>query len=90
MLQEKVSLAVGSILGINILNLKIKRTYFSKREPKYYSKGIRASKPHELWHIDVTQVKTKSFQKLYLQLVVDNYSRAIIRFREGCEEYDAK
>ncbi len=65
---------------------KIQRTYFVKKEPKYYGKGIRATRPHELWHIDVTEVKTKNFQKLYLQLIVDNYSRAIIRFRVGLKK----
>jgi hypothetical protein len=53
------------------------------REPKYYGKGIRATRPNELWHIDITQVKTTSFQKLYLQLIVDNFLRAILSFKVG-------
>lgn len=50
---------------------------------KCYGQGIRATKPNELWHIDITEVKTQSFQKLYLQLIVDNFSRSIISFKTG-------
>ncbi|MFP5491772.1 MAG: DDE-type integrase/transposase/recombinase, partial [Bacteriovoracia bacterium] len=50
---------------------------------KHYGQGIRATKPNELWHIDITEVKTQSFQKLYLQLIVDNFSRSIISFKTG-------
>lgn len=61
----------------------VARPRVSKRKPNRYGVGIRAKKPNELWHIDVTQVKTKNFRKVYLQLVVDNFSRFILSFKVG-------
>src|SRR5690606_38826821 len=37
--------------------------------------GIRASKPNELWHADVTYFFTPDNIKLYIYTVVDNFSR---------------
>lgn len=62
---------------------RVVRPRVSFREPKKYGIGIRASRPNEIWHMDVTQVMTKDFKKVYLQLVVDNYSRAILSFKTG-------
>ena len=51
----------------------------SKR--KKYLKGIRAEKVNQIWHIDVTEFPTTKGQKLYPQMIVDNYSRAIINWK---------
>jgi len=42
---------------------------------------IRASKPNEIWHADITQVETLNGQKSYIYAVMDNYSRAILSYR---------
>jgi hypothetical protein len=44
------------------------------------SKSLRANDPNEYWHIDVTEFKLRGGKKLYLQLIVDNYSRAVIDY----------
>jgi putative transposase len=40
--------------------------------------GIRATRPNELWHIDVTILKLLDGTKAYLHAVIDNYSRKIL------------
>jgi hypothetical protein len=40
--------------------------------------GIRASKPNEIWHIDVTILKLIDGTKAYIHAVVDNYSRKVL------------
>lgn len=57
----------------------IKRISIKKQ--KVYPVGIRASKPNELWHIDASIIKLKNGNKVYLQAVIDNYSRAIISYK---------
>ena len=62
---------------------QIERPRVKKIKQKKYGVGIRAIRPYELCHIDVTQVKTISFKKIYLQLIVDNFSRAILSYKVG-------
>jgi len=40
--------------------------------------GVRASQPNEIWHIDTTIIKLLDGTKVYLQAVLDNYSRKIL------------
>ena len=40
--------------------------------------GIRATKPNELWHIDVSVIKLLDGTKTYLHAVIDNFSRQIL------------
>lgn len=58
----------------------VKRGLF-KHKRKRYKTGIRAKNINEIWHIDITEVKTLEGQKLYLQLVIDNYSRMIVGWK---------
>lgn len=60
---------------------KIVREMKIGRKPKKRWVGIRASRPHELWHIDITEIQIKNNEKYYLQMVVDNYSRAILSWK---------
>jgi putative transposase len=39
---------------------------------------VRASKPNEIWHIDITQFVTADNVKHYIYTVIDNYSRKIL------------
>jgi transposase InsO family protein len=43
--------------------------------------GIRASKPDEIWHIDVTVIRLLNGTKLYLHGVVDNFSRRLLAWK---------
>lgn len=47
---------------------------------KRLGKGAIAKRPNEIWHIDVTQFKLRGGRKLYLQAIVDNYSRFIVDY----------
>ncbi|MFC1611426.1 transposase [Myxococcota bacterium] len=40
--------------------------------------GIRATRPNELWHIDVTVIKLLDGTKVYLHAIIDNFSRRIL------------
>jgi len=40
--------------------------------------GIRASRPNEYWHIDVTVLRLLDGTKTFLHAVIDNYSRKIL------------
>jgi transposase InsO family protein len=52
------------------------RVYPSK--PKV---GIRAKKPNEIWHLDVTVLRLLNGTKLYLHAAVDNFSRRVLAWR---------
>lgn len=60
---------------------KVVRHRFVKRKKKKYRKGIRAKKPCEIWHIDITEVKILNEEKFYIQMIVDNFSRAIVSWK---------
>jgi transposase InsO family protein len=40
--------------------------------------GVRASQPNQIWHIDTSVIKLLDGAKVYLQAVLDNYSRKIL------------
>ena len=43
--------------------------------------GIRASKPNEIWHLDVTVIRLLNGTKLYLHGVIDNFSRRLLAWK---------
>lgn len=45
--------------------------------------GIRAGKPNEVWHIDMSLIRLVDGTKAYLHAVIDNYSRRILSWRVG-------
>jgi transposase InsO family protein len=45
---------------------------------KDHQTGIRATRPNEIWHADVTVFRTLDNVKAFIYLVVDNYSRRIL------------
>jgi putative transposase len=49
--------------------------------PAKPTEGVRATKPNELWHIDVTILKLLDGTKAYLHAVIDNYSRKVLAWR---------
>ena len=40
--------------------------------------GVRASRPNQIWHIDTSVIRLIDGTKVYLQAVVDNFSRKIL------------
>jgi hypothetical protein len=53
------------------------------RRPKAlkYSKGIRASLPFEILHMDITQFHTSDCGRVYVSVIVDNYSRFVLGWK---------
>ncbi len=56
--------------------LKVKREKIKKKEYKKRT-GIKASRPNEIWHADVSYFKI-GVQTYYIYFLVDNYSRKIL------------
>lgn len=42
---------------------------------------IRASRPNEIWHVDVTLIRLLDGSRAYLQAVIDNFSRRILAWK---------
>jgi transposase InsO family protein len=49
--------------------------------PAKPKEGIRASKPNEYWHIDVTVIKLLDGTRRYLRAVIDNFSRRNLEWK---------
>lgn len=43
--------------------------------------GIRASRPNEIWHVDMTVIRLLDGARAYLHGVIDNFSRRILPWR---------
>ena len=54
------------------------RTRVHPAKPK---DGVRAAKPDELWHVDMTVIRLLDGTKVYLHAVIDNFSRRILAWR---------
>ncbi|MEN8249774.1 MAG: integrase core domain-containing protein [Bacteroidota bacterium] len=52
----------------------------SPKKPKYET-GIRANRPHQIWHADITVVKCLNGMKYYVYLLMDNFSRFILNYQ---------
>ncbi len=53
----------------------------NKRRKRINKVGLRAKQVNEVWHIDVTEFKCIDSGKIYLQVLMDNYSRKIINWK---------
>ncbi len=42
---------------------------------------VRAKRPNEIWHLDVTVVNIRPGYKLYIQAIIDNFSRYVLAWR---------
>lgn len=65
-------------LYARLLNLT---TLHRRRKPKIIKCGIRAAKPFQILHVDITELRINERQKLYISFIVDNFSRAILGWR---------
>ena len=43
--------------------------------------GIRAARPNEIWHMDTTVIRLLDGSRVYLQAVIDNFSRRILSWK---------
>ena len=43
--------------------------------------GIRAACPNEIWHVDLTVIRLLNESRVYLQAVIDNFSRRILTWK---------
>lgn len=60
---------------INTYQLHRQKFKFKKTK---YKHGVRATRPNEKWHLDLTEFDLISGTKLYLQAIIDNYIRYIV------------
>jgi putative transposase len=44
-------------------------------------KGLRATAANQLWHVDVTHIKLGNGKTVYLQTVIDNFSRFVVSWK---------
>jgi putative transposase len=59
----------------------IKKFKWREARVKKYKKnkvGIRASKVNEIWHIDISVIKLIDNTKVFIQSIIDNYSRYVV------------
>jgi transposase InsO family protein len=63
---------------LNLLGIKRIKT---KHRRKHHKKGLRASAPLELLHMDVSIFKTINNAKVYLYVICDNFSRCILAYK---------
>lgn len=49
--------------------------------PRKPTVGVRASRPNEWWHVDVTIIRVLDGTRAYLHGVIDNYSRKVLSWR---------
>lgn len=43
--------------------------------------GIRATRPNELWHVDITVIRLLNGSKVYLHGLIDNFSRRVLAWK---------
>ncbi|WP_143093329.1 DDE-type integrase/transposase/recombinase [Halpernia frigidisoli] len=55
---------------------------FGLKRKKFYQKrkriSIRAEKPNEIWHMDVTRYKTTDNKMMFIYTLMDNFSRKVL------------
>jgi len=82
--KSQLTMSLGTFYMIN-RKLKIRDTYTNRKKKKKYKTGIRAISPNQIWHADITILKTLDGVKHYIYLVIDNYSRKILSY-EVCNK----
>jgi len=60
--------------------MKIKRLRH-KKIVRRYDEGLRAKRPNEKWHADITELELKNGITYYIYLVIDNFSKYILSWR---------
>lgn len=61
--------------------LKLKISEERKEEKQKRKRGsVKAERPNQIWHMDVTEFITTDYIKFYIHTVLDNFSRKIIAY----------
>jgi len=63
---------------VRIHNWRRPRGRIHPAKPKV---GIRALNPNEIWHVDITLIRLLNGSRVYLQAVIDNFSRRILAWK---------
>lgn len=61
------------------LHLGISEKHKPKNKPRMKD-SVKATRPNQIWHIDVTEFVTADHVKFYIHTVLDNFSRKIIAY----------
>ncbi|MDG1331836.1 MAG: DDE-type integrase/transposase/recombinase [Crocinitomicaceae bacterium] len=77
--EGKITVSLHTIYRLNRV-LGIRCPKMKKKFKKKRKVGIRASKPNQIWHTDITIVKTLDGVKHYAYLVIDNFSRKLLAY----------
>ena len=61
------------------------KEYGWKRPARVYQQkpetGIRASSSNQIWHIDITMIRLVYGSKMFVQAVIDNFSRFVLAWK---------
>jgi putative transposase len=74
-----ITVSIDTLYRLN-RQLGIKEKLGRKKKKKRRKIGIRASYPNQIWHTDITVVKTSDAKKYYVYLLIDNFSRKILAY----------
>lgn len=74
-----ITVSINTMYMIN-RQLEIRQTYRKNRRRKKRKIGIRASASNEIWHADITQLKTLDGKRYYIYIVMDNFSRKVLSY----------
>lgn len=75
---ERISLKKCRIMSANQLTFVEQMKIYRLAMDEKYRVGIRANRINEIWHIDITEFRCVDGGKIYLQVLMDNFSRKII------------
>jgi len=76
---NSLSISLKTLYKVNGL-LGIRKTKGKGKKKKRKKKGIRASIPNQIWHTDITVVKTLDGKRHYVYILMDNFSRKILAY----------
>ena len=65
-----------------LLGLGLKRKKFYQKRKRI---SVRADKPNQIWHMDVTRYKTTDNKMMFIYTVMDNFSRKVLAW-DVCEK----
>lgn len=75
---KELSISLGTMYKMNRL-LEIRKTKDKPRKKKRKT-GIKANSPNQIWHADITTMKTLDNKRHYIYLLIDNFSRKVLSY----------
>ena len=81
-LAQRLKLAyASSATWYRLIRLHKWRRPRKRIHPSKPTVGVRANRPNEIWHVDISIVKLLDGTRVYLQAVMDNFSRKVLAHR---------